>query len=345
MAKSLKAWVFGGLFLLLPLFAAFYVLQHSFNSICPQKEGRPESPEAIAMSDFDEAIAPVPRFDPSQVPDKASILRINTDPPFLMVLPVEETVDMAVSNWLHKGKYFAPHETTIFKLLLKDACGEARRLGKRPPLVVDVGANMGYFTLYALQMGCRVVSFEPQTVCLQYFEASVVLNGVEPGRHTLHKGVISNQTGFFTITDPGPDLGRAEVDAFYESNKAGTVPAYRLDDIIQLDDDDEIALLKIDTEGHECEIFPSMMNLLKQRKVKVMVVEIKATCPAYKAQLFKKLRTTYGYTVQWYPEDYEADPARPNWPYQDWEQVGNQTMTGSKPPGIYEDVICFRKDK
>ena len=40
---------------------------------------------------------------------------------------------------------------------LKDVCAAAADAkGKRPPrLVADVGANFGYYSLYAAAMGCR----------------------------------------------------------------------------------------------------------------------------------------------------------------------------------------------
>ncbi len=46
---------------------------------------------------------------------------------------------------------------------LKDACAAAADAkGKRPPrLVVDVGANFGYYSLYAAAMGCRCALQDP----------------------------------------------------------------------------------------------------------------------------------------------------------------------------------------
>ncbi len=42
---------------------------------------------------------------------------------------------------------------------MKDACAaKPDAAGKRPPrLVADVGANFGYYSLYAASMGCRRV--------------------------------------------------------------------------------------------------------------------------------------------------------------------------------------------
>lgn len=47
---------------------------------------------------------------------------------------------------------------------MKDACAaKPDKAGKRPPrLVADVGANFGYYSLYAASMGCRRVSEQHQ---------------------------------------------------------------------------------------------------------------------------------------------------------------------------------------
>lgn len=44
---------------------------------------------------------------------------------------------------LRKGGFFAPVETSLFRHILKDGCKKLDENG-RPPLVVDVGGNIGY---------------------------------------------------------------------------------------------------------------------------------------------------------------------------------------------------------
>jgi hypothetical protein len=68
--------------------------------------------------------------------------------------------------------YFAPIETTIFRHILGNgSCDGAARNN----LVVDVGANVGYFSAYASALGCRVASFEPNQNPRRYLEASAAL--------------------------------------------------------------------------------------------------------------------------------------------------------------------------
>jgi FkbM family methyltransferase len=46
-------------------------------------------------------------------------------------------------------------------------------------LVVDVGANLGWFTVYAAKRGCRVVAFEPCQAVLELLDKNIALNQVE----------------------------------------------------------------------------------------------------------------------------------------------------------------------
>ena len=45
-----------------------------------------------------------------------------------------------------------------------------------PPLVLDVGANFGYYSLFAAALGCRVVAWEPVPRFRGFFEAALLLN-------------------------------------------------------------------------------------------------------------------------------------------------------------------------
>jgi FkbM family methyltransferase len=69
--------------------------------------------------------------------------------------------------------YFAPIETTIFRHILGNGV-----CGREAPnnLLVDVGANVGYFSAYASALGCRVASFEPNEHPRRYLEASAALH-------------------------------------------------------------------------------------------------------------------------------------------------------------------------
>ena len=43
--------------------------------------------------------------------------------------------------------------------------------------VIDVGANFGWYSLYSLALGCRVLAFEPVGVWREAIELGIALNG------------------------------------------------------------------------------------------------------------------------------------------------------------------------
>ena len=69
----------------------------------------------------------------------------------------------------------------ILEPLLTHAWHEATwRCCARGGLVVDVGGNFGWFTLYSLALGCSVVVFEPIPAYREVMQLGVYLN---PGAH------------------------------------------------------------------------------------------------------------------------------------------------------------------
>ena len=75
-----------------------------------------------------------------------------TDPSFLISVHGKEFDKL---RWVHimgKGDYYETGITNMFKQLLN---------GKAPGIVIDVGQNIGWFSLYSRAMGHSVISFEP----------------------------------------------------------------------------------------------------------------------------------------------------------------------------------------
>jgi FkbM family methyltransferase len=54
----------------------------------------------------------------------------------------------------------------------------AERCAAKPELVVDVGGNFGWYTIYAAKMGCRVVTWEPVPRFRAYLLYNVLINNV-----------------------------------------------------------------------------------------------------------------------------------------------------------------------
>jgi hypothetical protein len=92
------------------------------------------------------------------------LLKTQTIPSFPMFTCTNCKCD--VCRWIIQLGYFAPVETTIFRHILNNDTWE------NGAMVVDVGANVGYFSAYAITMGCRVASFEPNPHPRQFLLAT-----------------------------------------------------------------------------------------------------------------------------------------------------------------------------
>ena len=172
--------------------------------------------------------------------------------------------------------------------------------GRVPPLVVDVGANVGYFTLLSLALGCRVTAFEPQQHIVPLMKSSLALNHPSFARRAtwLPCAAASVTDQQLELTQPSPgngrdtsDWGQVGVAAAATSHvpKPGcpstsssdssdlTCPssilcALSLDDAVSSSDD--VLLLKIDVEGFEADVISGAQRVLRLRQARNILLEV-----------------------------------------------------------------------
>jgi len=131
--------------------------------------------------------------------------------------------------------YWSPVESQIFHHVLKThGCSDGKAL------VIDVGAHVGWFSLLSASYGCRVISFEPNTVALRYLNLSKSINNFQEVK-LYPKGVGEADTqAEYRQTDTWALNGFLR-----RRNLLETVDVARLDSLV----DEDVLLLKIDTEG------------------------------------------------------------------------------------------------
>lgn len=156
---------------------------------------------------------------------------------------------------------------------------ELTRYGKPPYIVFDVGANKGQFLRIVLDnidiTHTEIHCFEPSFVSFRILsERFSAYNGVR-----LNNFGLGNQKCEATLYYDKPDSGLASLskrrlnhfginNCQYETVQIDTVDAYcESNDIL------EIALLKIDVEGHELDVLRGAERMLAKRSIKTIAFE------------------------------------------------------------------------
>jgi FkbM family methyltransferase len=126
-------------------------------------------------------------------------------------------------------------------------------------LVVDVGANVGLFTLLALRHGRRVVAVEPSPGNLALLYRNVVLDGVEEDLE-IFPIALAARPGLGPLYGGGPGAsllrGWGSVKAPYET----VVPLNTLDNVVRARR--ARMLIKVDVEGSEWSVLQGASETL-----------------------------------------------------------------------------------
>lgn len=133
-------------------------------------------------------------------------------------------------------------------------------------LFVDIGANLGYFSLLwaASHPTSRCVAFEASTTNVELLRRNVQRNGFDQRIHVIP--MAAGESRGTVSFDPGP-AGQTGWGGIAASGAADVVPVemVRVDEVIS---DQQIALLKIDIEGAEAWALNGCDRLLRQRAVR-----------------------------------------------------------------------------
>lgn len=156
--------------------------------------------------------------------------------------------DKYISQYLQSGRGWEPDR---WKGLLGNK--QIQPVNSQRPLFVDVGSNIGVFTLHAAGLGYDVIAVEGKPRNLQMLCSSIVRNNFTNIR--LFHGAVwdSDQLRFdFTVTDPN-NQGASQVKLSTSSDKT-SVASFTLDNVLPAS---RPYIMKIDIESAECRAFNS----------------------------------------------------------------------------------------
>lgn len=200
------------------------------------------------------------------------IVRITqtTSVPFDIIVSASET-DVVAKLMRDSGGY-APVESSIVDKLLRGVCSEkGQNKQDLPPMVLDVGANQGYFTLLAAAHGCRVRAYEPNKHLVELLRASLILNGFSNRVNIVNAGVGAEKGSLrYIVNDEDTGLSRVVGDSPATSHLP-IVPIVSLQDEVT----EDIALVKVDTEGFEQYVLEGLLPACQNFRIANIIIEIK----------------------------------------------------------------------
>ena len=206
------------------------------------------------------------------LPPQLALIKVCQDavcrpvPPFWLAVPTMSSVTHYgypggnVQSTLHNRGLWDATETQVAAYVLGHHCKASGAPGGA--LMVDVGANTGYFSALALASGCRVHAFDGEAVHGPYWAATSQLSG-RANAITFHHNLVSDNATMMQFNS----WSLVQTKAGAAGNVA--VQAVRLDEQIH----EDVLYLKVDVEGHEPAAFRGMERLLDNHVVHVIVWE------------------------------------------------------------------------
>ena len=228
--------------------------------------------------------------------DRMSVHTTRTVHPFLMALLPPDR-DKWISMKLKEHGIWDPQVGGPMQFIIqeKPCAANPRRSQPGDSIVIDVGANIGYFAAFALSLGCSTAIFEPQVFLGNAIEATLCLNqqsykkrGVKaqlvrlpvssqsrvsfPPKNELHNGNPGG-VGAADCRDKGAkctEYQTVQLDAFMYGEEG----AVHGGEVVRTVPGKNIRVMKIDAEGFENDVLMTMKQILAKKDVDNILFEM-----------------------------------------------------------------------
>ena len=208
-----------------------------------------------------------------------------TDPPFWISLHNPSFDKMRWVSIKNTGEYYEKGVTATFHKILSayDLTKEQQPIA---PLVIDIGMNIGWFSLYSRAHGHDVAAFEPNPVMFLRMCESLEYNKWRDEDNSgnsvsLWKYGLGVEKGSFNLT-VGNNPGGS---SFFEDRLAQKFRKKLRVEVTTLDTvamsqgwlDRKVSLMKVDVEGFEPYVFEGGKRLLREGQVENIFMENSVT--------------------------------------------------------------------
>lgn len=251
--------------------------------------------------------------------DKSYVTRSNTDSSFQISVHAKN-IDSMRHDIFNQGVYYEDiMSDVIADMFSKDN-------NDTPKVMLDIGANVGWFSLLAASHGAEVFAFEPNVINVVRFCESQLLNGWSLAEnfennnriHTYLKGVGSEHGKTLVMYTPDPknpgsytfneDLAKEHFskmksDGDLQKLDGGELPIVTLDALAQdqgwlsKHNEVKIVLMKMDIEGLEPTALAGSKELLRTKVIENVLMEFNGDLPKSDWILLIKTLSDCGYQI------------------------------------------------
>ncbi len=134
---------------------------------------------------------------------------------------------------------------------------------------IDVGANIGYFTVLCSRLARTVYAFEPVPAAFERLSRNIGLNDLKNVR--AFQCAVSNEKTRLRLFESKISPGHDSIVRRFEHDKSNYVDAVTLDETIEPSVGDVV--MKLDAEGSEMDVLLGASRLISSGRVSAIVVE------------------------------------------------------------------------
>ena len=151
---------------------------------------------------------------------------------------------------------------------------ELKKAVRDKGVFIDVGANVGYYSLFAAKFGAeKIISFEPNPVLCERFKTNIDLNEFEE-RVNIFKFALGEKKGSAKLHLSDSDLGGSSLLQCNHATNSISVNVISLVEILDAQGIKKIDALKIDVEGFEDRVMKPFFEKSNEKLYpKIVIIE------------------------------------------------------------------------
>ena len=266
---------------------------------------------AILLSAFEKTCQTFLRTGVNRIPGASTLYHFLNE--LLWLWPTKSVTEIEGSKMYVNPRVKGPMRTA-FRGYIR-SCGKEKlttqifkQVVKEKDTVVDIGANIGYFTLLAARLvgeGGKVYAFEPEPRNYNMVLKNIALNGYE--NVVPVQKAVSNVGGTVRLYLSSKDIGAHTIRQYHdkeqfdekESGEFVEVESITLDEFLE-DRKHSVDVIKMDIEGAEMAALSGMDRIIRENQNLKMFIEFYPSAireMGYSPEEFVHKLLNYGFSI------------------------------------------------